>query len=176
MLLMIKRNTRNIPYNRTPEAMEEKDDTPYSFCFKFFCLGHLYLSLFLHLSQGPGMGVKSFQQCPTLYNPTDGSLPGSSVCGILQARILEWVAIFSSRGSCRPRNQTCISYISCIGRPVLSHQRHLGSPSLGLPLMLSHFSRVRLCKWQIPLEPLLIKSSKVSFSFLQVLVILLYVN
>ena len=38
--------------------------------------------------------AKSLQFCPTLYNPKDCSLPGSSVHGILQARILEWVAIF----------------------------------------------------------------------------------
>ena len=37
--------------------------------------------------------AKSLQLCPTLYNPTDGSPPGSSVPGILQARRLEWVAI-----------------------------------------------------------------------------------
>ena len=37
--------------------------------------------------------AKSLQLCPTLYNPIDGSPPGSSVPGILQARTLEWVAI-----------------------------------------------------------------------------------
>ena len=37
--------------------------------------------------------AKSLQLCPTLYNPIDGSPLGSSVPGILQARILEWVAI-----------------------------------------------------------------------------------
>ena len=42
--------------------------------------------------------------------------PGSSVHGVLQASILEWVAISSSRGSSRPRDQTCISCISCISR------------------------------------------------------------
>ena len=40
--------------------------------------------------------AKSLQSCLTLYNPTDGSPLGSSVPGILQARILEWVAIFFS--------------------------------------------------------------------------------
>ena len=44
-----------------------------------------------------------------LCNPMDCSPPGSSVRGILQARILEWVAILFSRGSSRPRDQTCIS-------------------------------------------------------------------
>ena len=47
------------------------------------------------------MIVKS---CLTLYNPTDYSPPGSSVHGILQARILEWVAMPSSRGSSQPRD------------------------------------------------------------------------
>ena len=129
---MVKRNTRNIPYNRTPEAMEEKDDTPYFFCFQILCLGHLPFTLLLHLSQGLSMGAKSFQQCPTLYNPTDCSLPGSSVHEILQARILEWVAFFSSRGSSQPKHQTSIFSIFCIGRQVLYHQHHLGSPPQGL--------------------------------------------
>ena len=45
------------------------------------------------------MKVLVAQSCPTLCNPMDYSLPGSSVHGILQARILEWVAIPFSRGS-----------------------------------------------------------------------------
>ena len=45
--------------------------------------------------------------------------PGSSTHGILQARILEWVAISSSRRSSRPRGQTGVSYVSCTGRWVL---------------------------------------------------------
>ena len=44
------------------------------------------------------------QSCPTLCDPMDYSPPGSSVHGILQARILEWVAISSSRGSSQPRD------------------------------------------------------------------------
>ena len=58
------------------------------------------------------------QPCPTLCSPMD-SKPGSSVHGILQARILKWVAIASSRGSSPPRVQTHLSYVSCIGRWVL---------------------------------------------------------
>ena len=53
--------------------------------------------------------------------------PGSSVHRILQARILEWVAMPSSRGSSRPRDRICVSYVSCIGRQVLYHWCHLGS-------------------------------------------------
>ena len=54
------------------------------------------------------------QSCPTLCNPMDCSLPGSSVRGILQARILEWVAMSFSRGFSQPRDWTCISWGSCI--------------------------------------------------------------
>ena len=53
----------------------------------------------------------------------------SSVHGILQARILEWVAISSPRGSSPPKDGTHISYVSHISRQVLYHWRHLGSPS-----------------------------------------------
>ena len=48
--------------------------------------------------------------------PSDCSPPGSSVHGIFQARILECIAISFSRGPNRPRDQTCISWISCIDR------------------------------------------------------------
>ena len=53
--------------------------------------------------------AKSLQLCQTLCDPMDCSPPGSSVHGILQARILEWVAISFSRRSSQPRDQTCIS-------------------------------------------------------------------
>ena len=55
--------------------------------------------------------TKSLQSCPTLCNPMNCSPPGSSVHGILQARILEWVAMPSSRGSSQLRDQTWISYV-----------------------------------------------------------------
>ena len=57
------------------------------------------------------------QLCPTLHDPTDCSLPGSSVHEISQAIILEWVAI-SSRGSSNPGMETSIS---CIVRWILYH-------------------------------------------------------
>ena len=53
--------------------------------------------------------------------PQDCSPPVSSVHGISQPIILEWVAISSSRGSSQPRDQTCVSYVSWIGRQVLNH-------------------------------------------------------
>ena len=53
--------------------------------------------------------ARSLQSCPALCSSKDCSLPGSSVHGILQARILEWVAMLFSRGSSRPRDQTHVS-------------------------------------------------------------------
>ena len=47
----------------------------------------------LHLIAAAAAAAKSLQSCPTLWDPTDGSPPGSPVPGILQARTLEWVAI-----------------------------------------------------------------------------------
>ena len=52
---------------------------------------------------------RTFQSCPTLCNPVDHSPLGSSVHGILQARILEWVVISFSRGSSQPRDQIRVS-------------------------------------------------------------------
>ena len=54
--------------------------------------------------------VKVAQSCLTLCDPMDCNLPGSSVHGILQARILEWVAVPFSRGSSQPRDPTQISH------------------------------------------------------------------
>ena len=59
------------------------------------------------------------QSCLTLCNPMDCSSPGSSVHGIFQVRILEWVAASFSRGSFPSRDQT---HVSCIGRQVLYHR------------------------------------------------------
>ena len=52
------------------------------------------------------------QSCPTLCDPMDYSPPGSSIRGIFQARVLEWVAVFFSKGSSRPRDQTQVSLIA----------------------------------------------------------------
>ena len=57
--------------------------------------------------------AKLLQSCPTLCDPVDCSPPGSSVHGILQARILECIAMPSSRGSSQSRDATVVSYISC---------------------------------------------------------------
>ena len=74
------------------------------------CVFHKFI--FLTGSLQPGL---------TLCDPMNCSPPGSSVHGILYARILEWVAMPSSRGSSQPRDWTHVSYVSCIGRHVLYH-------------------------------------------------------
>ena len=72
----------------------------------------------------------------------DCSPLGSSLRGILQARILEWVAMPSSRGSSWPRDQTHVFYFPCIGRQILYQQCHLGSLLYTFVVQLS--SRVQL--------------------------------
>ena len=63
--------------------------------------------------------AKLLQSCPTLRDPMDCSLPGSSVRGIFQARVLEWVAIAFSRmaakGPLRSTQQACSHSYLCIG-------------------------------------------------------------
>ena len=56
------------------------------------------------------------QSCPTLCNLMDCSLPGSSVHGIFQTRVLEWVAISFSRGSSQPRDRTQASTVKSLSR------------------------------------------------------------
>ena len=75
--------------------------------------------------------VQLLQSCLTLCDPVDCSLPGSSVHEILQARILKWVAMPSSKGSFQPRDWNFVSFISCIvgrfftneslGKPIISN-------------------------------------------------------
>ena len=70
-----------------------------------------YFKNWIKTSSGIESEVKS-QSCPTLCNPMDCSLSGSSIHGIFQARMLEWIAVSFSRGSSRPRNRTVISRIA----------------------------------------------------------------
>ena len=72
--------------------------------------------------------AKSLQSCPTLWHPRHCRLSGSSIHGILQAGRLERIVTPSSKGSSQFRDQTRISFVSCTGRHVFYHQRHLGSP------------------------------------------------
>ena len=60
--------------------------------------------------------AKSLQSCPILWDAMDCSLSDSHVRGILQTRILEWVAMPASTESSWPRDQSQVSYVSCIGK------------------------------------------------------------
>ena len=88
-----------------------------------YIIYNIYIYIYIY-----SMHAKTLQSCPTLCDPMECSLPGSSVRGILQARILEWVTISFSRGTSQPRDQTHVSRVSCTGRWVLYHYSHLGSP------------------------------------------------
>ena len=123
------RDAGKIPWANLFLLKSHKNITP--LCLKPQ-LGYLSFNDLQHVSSEdfPGSAVccaKLLQLCLTLCNPMDCSLPGSSVHGVLQTRILEWAAMPSSRGSSRPRNRTHVSSVSCIGRWV-HHQRQLGSP------------------------------------------------
>ena len=77
-----------------------------------------YAYRFMHSSPKFIVVTESLSHVPLFCDPMDYSWPGSSVHGISQARILEWVAISFSRGSSQSWNQT---QVSCIGRQILYH-------------------------------------------------------
>ena len=79
--------------------------------------------------------------CPTPCIPVNCRLTVSSVHGIFQARILEWVASSYSRESSRPWDQTCIPWSCCTGTWILYHLSHLGI----ICEKRKPLSRVRLC-------------------------------
>ena len=84
---------------------------PWDLCQEEMCLSYKFLMCC----------AQSLQSCKALCDPMDCSPPGSSVLRILQARILEWVAVPSSRGSSQPRDWILISCFFSIGRWVLYH-------------------------------------------------------
>ena len=77
---------------------------------------HIYTYIYIMLCW-----AHSLSHVQVFCNPMDYSLPGSSVHGIFQARILEQVAISYSRGSSWPRDWTHVSCISCTGMWILYH-------------------------------------------------------
>ena len=86
----------------------------------------LYLCLYsVCVSHSAAAAAKSLQLCPTLCDPIDGSPPGFSVHGILQARILEQVALPFSRES-SPTQGLNLGLLGC--RQILYHLSHQGSP------------------------------------------------
>ena len=76
-----------------------------------------YSCLGIPWTEDPG----GLQSMGSLRVGHDWATSGSSVHGILQTRILEWIAMPSSRGSSGPRDRTHNSHVSCIGRQVLYH-------------------------------------------------------
>ena len=98
------------------------------------------MCLVRHLESLTVKESKVVQSCPTLYDPMDCSLPGSSVHGIFQARILEWVAISFSRGSSRPRDHTWVSRIAADALP----SKPSGKPSNRLFRPILQMSKLKL--------------------------------
>ena len=105
----------------------------------------------------PKVKVLLTQSCPTLRPHRLYSLPGSSVHGILQVRMLEWVAIFFSRGIF-PTHGWNLGLLHC--KKIISHLSHQGNPdgALKSSLTLSHMTCVSLIK--------LLKFSKPQFPHL----------
>ena len=90
-----------------------------SFTFYIFLL-QLSLNLYclhFHLPAAAAAAAKSLQSCPTLCDPIDGSPPGSAVPGILQARILEWVAISFSNAWKRKVKMKLLSHVQLLATP-----------------------------------------------------------
>ena len=112
----------------------EKNAVPMSLSHRYICIifylnKHIYIYIYICMLRH---SVVSDSLQPTgLY-----SLPGSSVHGIFQARILEWVAISSSEVSSWLRNQTRVSCVSCLGRWVLHLLSHRENP---------HIYKINLC-------------------------------
>ena len=75
----------------------------------------MYIHIYQHIAY---MKVLITQSCPTLCDPMDCSPTGTSVHGVLQARIQEWVAISFSRESSQPRDGT---QLSCIAGRLFTH-------------------------------------------------------
>ena len=115
-----------------------------------------------HIHKASSMHAKALQSCPTLCYTMGCGPPGCSVHGILQARILEWIAMPSSRESSQPRDQTCVSWVSCItgeffitGPPQKPPiKRHLSSIRVLLDLT-SGWEQARMADWLAPLQRLL---------------------
>ena len=93
-----------------------------TFFFNGVCTYHL-------CDNYPAAAAKSLQSCPTLCDPIDGSPPGSSVPGILQARTLEWVAIsFSSAWKWKVKGKL-LSHIQLLATPWTT--AYQAPPSMG---------------------------------------------
>ena len=112
------------------------------------------------------MHAKSLQSCPTLSDPIDGSPPGSSVPGILQARILEWAAISFSNACMHAKSlQLCLTLCDPMDKPtrLLCPQASLGkNTGVGCRVLLQEIfltqilnpCLLHLLHWQVGSLPL----------------------
>ena len=91
-------------------------------------MSHNVLNTFVCLTLEHNVCAWSLESCQTVGDTMDCSPPGSSVHGILQAQILEWVAMPSSRGSSQSRDRTHVSFVFCIAGELFTAE------SLGKPL------------------------------------------
>ena len=99
--------------------------------------------------------AQPLQSCPTVCDPMDCSPPGSSVHGILQARILEWVTMSSSRGSSLLRDRTCICAFHIAGgffTTEPSGKPYKISFNLNYYLLKALFSKI--ITWGLGLQPM----------------------
>ena len=114
-VLYIQESSQNshIPLNQNSQLL-----TFYYICPTVPCSIYIYTHIYTH-RQSAYIHVHKYMQ------PMEYSLPGSSVLGILQSRILEWVAIPFSRGSSWPWDQNQVSHIA---RQILYHLIHQGNP------------------------------------------------
>ena len=82
------------------------------------CMGKFITALFIITQKLETLQVSIIalvtQLCPSLCDTMNSSPPDSSVHGIFSAKVLQWVAVSYSGGSSRPRDQTCVSRVSCI--------------------------------------------------------------
>ena len=95
-------------------------------CWRFFngsCVTNMEFEL------RSAAAVKSLQSCPTLYDPIDGSRPGSPIPGILQARTLEWVAISFSNARRRKVKVKSLSRVPLSATPWTA--AYQAPPSMG---------------------------------------------
>ena len=96
--------------------------------------------------------TQSLQLCLTLCDPMDCSPPNSPVHGILQARILEWIAIPSSRVSSWLRDWTHISWVSCIAGGFFTHWATREAHIIYCMIVIEHLRNILLIFFRIILE------------------------
>ena len=106
-----------IPWSRKESDSTEQAHTHlFLYVFMYICRYPWYITI-ISVYMCVCVCVLLVQLCPVLCDRTDCSLPGSSVLGIFQARILEWITIPFSKGSSQPRDQT---WVSCIAGKVFT--------------------------------------------------------